>query len=151
MHALTAMVRKLRTGNMQKGLVLANGGVTTYQYVVCLSTEPRADSSAYPAANPLPAVVTDVPVPQVDAIAKGDAVVETYTVEFDRKGKPKRGHVVGRLKRNGHRFIANHGDNATLQELLSFSKEPIGREGHVKQDPNERERNLFYFADSARL
>lgn len=145
------MVRELRKGSMQNGLVLANGGVATYQYAVCLSTKPRKDNSPYPEKNPLPAVITDIPVPEVDAIAEGEATVETYTVEFDRKGKPSRGHVVGRLKNNNHRFIANHGDDTTLQQLSSFSREPIGRAGYVKKDETKKGRNLFVFTDSSRL
>ncbi|KAK5950717.1 hypothetical protein OHC33_008099 [Knufia fluminis] len=151
MHAFPAMVRELRKGKMQRGLVLANGGVATYQYAICLSSEPRKDRSPYPGKNPLPAMITDVPVPEVDATAEGEAVVETYTVEFDRKGKPSRGHVVGRLKSNGHRFIANHGDESTLQQLSSFSKEPIGRVGYVKQDEKKKGRNLFVFTNASRL
>lgn len=145
------MVRELRKGKMESGLVLANGGVATYQYAVCLSTKPRKERSPYPEKNPLPAVVTDIPVPKVDAVAEGEAIVETYTVEFDRKGKPFRGHVVGRLKSNNHRFIANHGDDSTLQQLSSFSKEPIGRPGYVKKDERKKSRNLFVFAESFRL
>lgn len=146
MHALTAMTRELRKGRRRNGLVLANGGVATYQHAVVLSTSPR--SSPYPESNPLPPVITDIPVPSVDQTAEGEAVIETYTVEFDRKNKPLRGHVVGRLKDNGHRFIANHGDESTLQQLASFSREPIGRSGMVKQDPEKKGRNLFSFTES---
>ena len=149
--AFPAMVRELRKGRMKTGLVLANGGVTTYQYANCLSSEPRKDQSPYPEKNPLSAVITDVPVPEVDSVAEGEAFVETYTVEFDRNGKPLRGHVVGRLKSNDHRFIANHGDDSTLQQLSSFSKEPIGKAGYVKQDEKKKGRNLFVFAESYRL
>ena len=145
------MVRELRKGKMQNGLILANGGVATYQHVVCLSSEPRKDHSPYPEKNPLPAVVTDVPVPQVDTVAEGEAVVETYTVDFDRQGKSIRGYVVGRLKSNNHRFVANHGDESTLQQLSSFSKEPIGRAGYVMKDRKQEGRNLFIFADMSHL
>lgn len=68
------MVRQLRKGSGQNGLVLANGGVVTYQHVVCLSSRPRI--SPYPESNPLPAIVTDVPVPTVDLQADGEAVIE---------------------------------------------------------------------------
>ncbi|KAK5076677.1 hypothetical protein LTS08_005848 [Lithohypha guttulata] len=149
MHALTAMTRELRKGERRTGLVLANGGVATYQYAVILSRSPR--ESAYPIREPLPAVITDIAVPKVDATVEGEAVVETYTVEFDRTNNPLRGHVVGRLKSNGHRFLANHGNEATLQQLASFSKEPIGRGGIVKQDSEQKGRNLFSFSDEPRL
>jgi hypothetical protein len=76
MQAITAMVRELRKGNGRHGLVLANGGVATYQYVVCLSTQGRNDGSPYPDKNPLPDIITDVPVPPVDSQAEGEATVE---------------------------------------------------------------------------
>ena len=76
LQALTAMVRKLRTGHGRNGLILANGGVLTYQHALCLSTGPRRDGSAYPNQNPFPSHVMDIPVPAVTAHAEGEAVVE---------------------------------------------------------------------------
>lgn len=78
--ALTNMVRKLRTGKGKNGLVLANGGVITYQYVVCLSSTPRNDSSPYPEENPLPDTITDWYVPPIDEAAEGEATIEVSTV-----------------------------------------------------------------------
>jgi hypothetical protein len=70
------MTRQLRAGKAKNGLVLANGGVMTYQHVICLSSSPRRDGSPYPEKPPLPDVVTDVPVPAVDVEAEGQAVIE---------------------------------------------------------------------------
>lgn len=70
------MTRELRKGTYQTGLVLANGGIMTYQYAVCLSREPRQDNSPFPVDNILPEVITDVPVPEVDEVADGEAVIE---------------------------------------------------------------------------
>lgn len=70
------MVRQLRNGNGRNGLVLANGGVVTYQHVVCLSSKPS--SSPYPDRNPLPGVITDVPVPDVAVQAEGEAIIEVW-------------------------------------------------------------------------
>lgn len=76
------MVRKLRTrgGRKANGLVLANGGVLTYQHVVCLSSQPRTDGLVYPEKDPLPEVLTDVKVPQIDAEAEGDAIIEVQPI-----------------------------------------------------------------------
>ena len=75
---------------------------------------------------------------------------QTYTVEYNRDGSPLRGHVVGRLGSNGHRFIANHADESTLKELSSHDVEPIGRRGKVKTSDDGR--NLFAFVgETARL
>lgn len=73
------MVRHLRRGKDTNGLILANGGVCTYQHVICLSSKPRKDASAYPAKNPLPPVVTDWYAPPIDAEAEGEAIVEVRT------------------------------------------------------------------------
>lgn len=70
------MTRQLRAGNGKYGLVLANGGVMTYQHVVCLSSSPRRDGSPYPERPPLPEVVSDVPIPAVNVQAEGEAVIE---------------------------------------------------------------------------
>lgn len=75
--------------------------------------------------------------------------MQTYTVEFNRDGTPKTGHVVGRMRNNGHRFIANHANERTLQQLASRTKEPIGRSGWVTI--GEDERNLFSFEQSVKL
>ena len=151
MHAITEMVRQLREGRGDNGLVLANGGVMTYQHVLCLSKNRRGDGSTYPEENPLSEYITDVAAPVVQRQAEGDAVVETYTVEFKRDGSPLRGHVVGRLKSNGNRFIANHGDAITLQRLCSQHEDPIGKEGWVRKDSTREGRNLFTFDGISKL
>jgi len=150
MHALTEMVRQLRSGAGKHGLVLANGGVLSYQHVIVLSKTPRS-TGGYPESNPLPEYVTDIPVPEVEVKPTGEAVVETYTVEFERDGSPARGHIIGRLTSNGKRFLANHADDSTLMQLASVAKEPVGRKGFVKQDPEIKGRNLFIFSEGASL
>ncbi len=77
------MVRELRkTAKAQRrhGLVLANGGLLTYQHVVCLSNHPRRDSSPYPENNPLPDVLSDLAVIPVANRAEGKAIVEVKWV-----------------------------------------------------------------------
>lgn len=69
------MARKLRAGNGTTGLVLANGGVLTYQHVICLSSKPRADGR-YPAHNPLPSALEYKTTPFIDEIAEGEAIIE---------------------------------------------------------------------------
>lgn len=67
------MTRQLRDGRGRNGLVLANGGVLSYQHVVCLSSQPRkgaayADSRKLrPDSKPKPAIATE---------AEGEAVIE---------------------------------------------------------------------------
>lgn len=74
------MVREIRKGTFQTGLVLANGGIMTYQYAVCLSKDPRKDNSPFPTEDILPAMITDVPIPETDEIADGEASVEVTRI-----------------------------------------------------------------------
>jgi hypothetical protein len=163
------MARKLRAGNGTTGLILANGGVLTYQHVICLSSRPRADGQTYPAYNPLPSILETPTPPIIAETAEGEAIIEvrflhnnynsssiadcvqTYTVDFNRNNEPTLGHVVGRLKCSGHRFLANHGDATTLKRLASRSEEPIGQSGYVRASGGADGRNLFFLEAGPRL
>jgi hypothetical protein len=78
------MTRQLRRGRGKHGLILANGGVMTYQHVLLLSTTRRRGGSPYPPTETLPEVITDVPVPKIEASIQGeqDAVVEVSCCPF---------------------------------------------------------------------
>jgi hypothetical protein len=75
------MARKLRAGNGTHGLVLANGGVLTYQHVICLSSRPRADGQPYPARNPLPSILENNTTPAMDEAAEGEAIIEVRNLD----------------------------------------------------------------------
>lgn len=167
MHALTEMTRQLRSGKGKKGVVLCNGGVLSYQHVVVLGTEPRR--AKYPVENLLPEMLSDVEVPELAEQAQGQCIIEvccsgvevvvtrltdvlqTYTVEFNRDGSPLRGHVVGRLKSDGRRFLANHGDESTLRQMAGGAGEIVSKSGWVWQDEKMKGRGLFAFDKPARL
>ncbi|KAF3400486.1 hypothetical protein DPV78_004889 [Talaromyces pinophilus] len=160
MHAITEIVRQLRNPSIKKnnGLVLANGGVLTYQHVVCLSKHPRRDGKSYPAHNPLPETLSDLPIPQIVENAEGEATIETYTIEYNRTGTPETGYIIGRLKNDSNtRFIAVTADNKSLERLveLAVSDQPIGKTGYVYVeeggDGKGRKRNLFSFGVKTRL
>jgi hypothetical protein len=74
------MVRRLRAGRGQTGLVLANGGTLTYQHVVCLAS--HAPAFAYPAANPLPEHLDDRFSGPKDEVAEGEAYIEVLLDAF---------------------------------------------------------------------
>lgn len=48
------MSRELRARKHNTGLILANGGMLTHQYAICLSAKPRKGGKPYPKVNPLP-------------------------------------------------------------------------------------------------
>lgn len=148
LHAITEMTRHIRNRDNRNGLILANGGVLSYQHVVCLSTAPPR--LEYAKAPPLSEHVDDVPAPQYEASPEGEAVIETYTVDFHRDNTPKKGNIVGRLP-DGRRFIANHADEETLRFLSNMAQEPIGKTGVVSGDKENIGRNLFSINASSRL
>ena len=152
MHAITELVRRLRNPpkkDEKTGLVLANGGVLTYQHVVVLSSTPP--SSSYPAEAPLPEILPPrvANPPRIATAPRGKAVIETYTVSFARDGGPETGYVVGRLKETGERFVANEANEETLREL-SNGEEMIGQTGWVQQE-NGGKRLLWSFRERRRL
>lgn len=153
MHAITEMSRLLRDRKAKKGLVLANGGFLSYQHALCLSSEPRREWSSYPDSRGSSATVVGVAAP-VEPFAEGEAVVETYTVQFDRAGNPEMAFIIGRLKDSAYRFIANNGDQKTLQELASSLEEQIGKFGYVetKRDANgDPESNAFFLGPRPKI
>ncbi|UZJ52750.1 hypothetical protein CBS101457_002070 [Exobasidium rhododendri] len=152
MHAISEMTRQLRRGqnDTKTGLILANGGVLSYQHVVVLSSSPR--SSIYPSDTPLPEHCDQILPSTFEKKAEGEAVIETYTVDYNRKGQPKRGHVIGRLLRNNHRFIANHADEHTLWKLADTSgNEVVGAMGEVFACSETEGRNLFSLLSTEKL
>lgn len=153
MHAITEMSRQLRQGNKgNNGLILANGGVLSYQHVVVLSSTARSET--YPDKHVLPEHCAQLPSDHFDNVPKpGPAVIEAYTVDYTRSGQPKRGHVIGRLSKNGHRFIANHADEHTLRILADMQNgEVVGRKGRVFQNKDEEEnQNLFSLSSEHKL
>ncbi|KAH7040931.1 thiolase [Microdochium trichocladiopsis] len=150
MHAITEMTRLIRKSEVKTGLILANGGMLTYQHALCLSKGARREASPYPSKNPLPEFSKGVIAPPVSEKPQGRAIIETYTVDFDRQGKPNQGFIVGRLESGDRaRFVANHGDDSTLARLTDMTREPIGCRGLVKQ--GEDGRNLFFVDQDGKL
>lgn len=147
MHAIVEMGRQIRRGAVKNGMVVANGGVLTHHHCLILSAVPRRSSIVYP-----PKILQhDMEVkfaPPLEDVADGAAVLETYTVVFDRSGKPAVAHLVARLNRTGKRFVANSGDKNTLKYLVDPSVEPIGVNGVVRQKDG---RNAFYIGSSTKL
>ncbi|KAM3150390.1 hypothetical protein ABEW05_009282 [Botrytis cinerea] len=171
LHAITEMTRQLRSKKGQvsdhknagvlNGLILANGGVLTYQHVVCLSTKPRSDGKEYQNGNPCASIVqsvtnndkNDLDIVGSEGVKNGvwEGIIETYTVQFSRKNEPQTGFVVGRLKQTGKRFLANVADSKTLRNLVKESEEEIiGKGGWIWKEEDGK-RNLFGFERGANL
>jgi acetyl-CoA C-acetyltransferase len=128
MHAIAEAVQRARSTPGSYALVGANGGIMTKYSAGIYSTRPAAwvpDDSAG-----LQAEVDGWAAPEQAHVADGPAVIETYTVKRARDGR-RTGIVIGRLRRDGRRFIAR-GDDPDLLDLLTTAKEPIGQPVYVR-------------------
>jgi len=160
-HAIAAMVERLRerrhdpsTGAAAPlrtgfGMVTGNGWFVTKHSAGVYSarrpskpwkrTDPEVDQ-AHVDAQGSPEFVETAPA----AGGQGsEALVETYTVAFDREGEPEQGIVIGRLGADGtgERFFAN--TEADRELLWSMTREEfVGQRGRVSRDP-ETGRNVF--------
>ena len=123
MHGIAAVARQLRTQPESYGLVGANGGFMDKHAVGVYSC--RRGWQVCDSAALQQELDTGLEV-DVELNPEGEAVVESYTVQFSR-GKPVLALVVGRLTTNGKRFLANgfEGDAALLEILLS--KDVVGK------------------------
>jgi acetyl-CoA C-acetyltransferase len=126
LHALAAMVEKLRENGAASGLVTGNGWYLTKHSASVLARGPGATPA-------LPAIHADAPEAKgrlkVVVEANGSARIDGYTVVYGRGGGPERGMIVGRLE-SGERFLAQL--SAEPGALLAFAEEEgVGRTGRV--------------------
>ena len=128
-HSIASMVETLRADPGSLGLVTANGWYVTKHSTGVYSTEPPRQEWRRASPKIDQAAIDAEPHPPLATEPAGDAVVETYTVLFNREGAPERGIVIGRLA-GGERFIANTpADARTLESMTKH--EMIGTKGRV--------------------
>ncbi|WP_417517376.1 acetyl-CoA acetyltransferase [Minwuia sp.] len=138
MNSIACMVDKVRATPGSKGMVTANGGFLTKHAAGIYSTDPSPghDGAGWAREDPATyqAELDALPVPPVVKVAEGDAVVETYTVVFDRDGAPRAGFIMGRLGDGADamapRFIAHAVDDADLLHQMT-REDFIGHTGTV--------------------
>ncbi len=134
MHSVAATVERLRQAPDRFAMVTGLGWYATKHSVGIYSGRPP--SGPWRRTDPA------VDQAQVDAMesplfveaAEGPAVVETYTVAFDRDGRPEQGIVIGRLEQDTRaRFFANTEPDPDL--LWSMCRQEfVGHRGRVSHD-----------------
>ena len=136
MHAIAAMVRRLRAHPAETGLVAANGGALSKYSVGVYSARPGPWRSFDSGA--LQAEVDSWPVPP-QAIGDGEGIVETYTIDYSRK--TPLGLVVGRLIGSNARFVSmtSGSDDSVIQTMIEA--EPLGARVEVR--PGEDGRSII--------
>ena len=129
MHAIATMMERLRLNPGERGMVTANGWYLTKHALGIYSTAPPGRPFAFQDSTALDTRISAMRHPKFDPEAEGEGVVETFTVMFDREGKPERGLVLGTLT-TGKRFIADVPKDIELLEQMTV-EDPIGLKGTV--------------------
>ncbi|MDP2674961.1 MAG: acetyl-CoA acetyltransferase [Dehalococcoidia bacterium] len=153
-HSVAAAVARLRESPGAKALVTGLGWFATKHSAGVYSasrppngrwqrTDPEVDQAPIEAMESPPTVER----------ADGAAIIESYTVQFNREGEPEMGIVIGRLspqatrlgegngEKPGARFIANTPVDADLMRAMT-REEFVGASGRVSHD-TESGRNVF--------
>jgi acetyl-CoA C-acetyltransferase len=128
LHSGCEMVARLR-GRDARGLVTGNGWYLTKHSASVLSGTPPTTGAASGLIDPLPSMAMPKDACPVEPNAEGSGQVLTYTVKYDRDGKPERGIVIGEMG-DGRRFLANtSSDIGLLEDFVAV--EQVGRQGRV--------------------
>ncbi|HLW54568.1 MAG TPA: acetyl-CoA acetyltransferase [Candidatus Angelobacter sp.] len=137
-HSISEMMRRLRSQPGSFGLVTANGNYVTKHSFGIYSTAPYQGQWRREPPSVLQAQLDALPRAPLEEHVSGRAMIETYTVLHGKNG-PEFGVILGRMKENGARFIANTlSDPAVLQDLQE--RESLERPGTVS---TSQSRNLF--------
>src|SRR5215468_5132571 len=129
MHAIAETVQRARANPGTFGFAGANGGIMGKYSAGVYSTAPGPWRPGRDAG--LQAEVDAWPAPAQARHADGWATIETCTISHRRDGG-RTGIVLGRLDRDGRRFIARTDDRDTGVLALLSEGEPIGERVYVR-------------------
>jgi acetyl-CoA C-acetyltransferase len=139
-HAVVSMVLALRERG-RVGLLFANGGVATNNHTIVLRRDPVAPETVLQAFDlQSEADALRGPAPPIAEDYVGQGTIETYTVFYERDGRPRFGTIVGRGP-EGQRFLAKVAvaDKAGIAFLTDGRLEPVGAAGSaVEGDDGDR-------------
>jgi len=131
-HGIARAVEALRAAPGSTALVSGLGWYATKHAIGTYASRPPAHRGRQPFAwRDVQPDVDALPRCRVDPEATGPVAVETYTVTFDRAGRPERGILACRT-RDGARAWANVTDPDDLARLCA--EEGIGRTGVLGAD-----------------
>jgi acetyl-CoA C-acetyltransferase len=131
-HAVVAMVQKLRVGG-RYGFLFANGGFATDNHCIVLGRELIATANLpQPYDYQAEADAARDPIPVLDKDYTGSAIIETYTIFYNREGEPRDGVVVARTP-EGNRTLAHVdvSDADMVAFLTDGEREPVGVAGTI--------------------
>ena len=136
-HAIAQATLVLR-GTGEKALLFGNGGAyATHNHTILLSGAPTGAS--FPQDYDRQAVADRIrgPLPDIDEQYEGEAMIETYTVHYERDGSVRSGVIVARTP-EGSRTLAHvpPGDVRMISFLTSGEDEPVGSAGRIAAAPD---------------
>jgi acetyl-CoA C-acetyltransferase len=138
MHAIAAMIDRLRAVPGAFGLVTGNSFYLSKHSVGIYSTTPLQVPWRCTPPERLQAQIDAMEKPEIEPQPAGGAVVETYTVLFGRDGQPTRGLVIARTgngRRPGKRFVAITPADAGLWDEMT-TRDWVGTTGQVRKNGN---------------
>lgn len=140
-HAACTMVRNIRSGETH-GTLYGQGEFMTKHYGLRLSGEYESFKTADDTQAKANAALADVP--PLSADYAGPAVIESFTMMYDRGGQPTHGVIIARTP-EGARTLASlpASDAAGLETLMSPDSYPIGLSGDIKKP--EKGAALWHF------
>jgi acetyl-CoA C-acetyltransferase len=133
-HSIAAMVRFLRQKPQQTGLVYGQGEFVTKHHAIVLANYQdhtfrlNADHQIKLQQN----------TKQVVSDYEGKASLETFTILYDRKGRPTHGVAVLKVDETTRTLAKVAADDVqTISLLQNQQQSPIGKIGMVKMDLNQ--------------
>lgn len=129
MHGLANTVLRLREGAGRVGWVSGLGMSATKHVISVLSTDPLRIEAAEHRASTVALPKDQFEGPAIVDAPEGPAEIESYTVRFDREGRPERSMIYLRLP-DGRRSVANGETSEALFRLL-LEVEGVGVRGRV--------------------
>ena len=134
-HATAALMRHLRDHRGELALLYGQGEYVTKHHALVLGSRPQAESHLAQDYSVQTAVDrTRAKAPQLVVDYDGPASVETFTIIYDRDGRPSFGTVIVRTPQQARSMARVRADDAaSLASLSASSASPIGLTGRVER------------------
>lgn len=138
LHSACAMVRSLRARPAEAALLYGQGGYVTKHHALVLgSGAPDAEMLALPRD----VATAHEASPELALVHEGAAIIETFSLVFDREGAPSHGSVVGRTPAGARVFARIDMGDAARFTALDASM--VGVAGRVRLGEDGVQRWVF--------
>ncbi len=132
LHAIAAVVERIRSNPGQKALVTALGWYNTKWSVGIYGSRPGEQPWEESDLSAIQARIDGEALPESVTAAEGELTIETYVIWHGRSGEPDHGVVLGRLVDGRRAFARIDADPERLAEMEKV--ELIGLSGEVRHD-----------------